>query len=103
MMMAREIERGSRWLDSRDSDNLFMIGRLKPGVTLAQAKAALDSITLQLAKEYPTENEGRGVTLSPPGVFIASIGDAAITFACVLIVFVVLVLLVACVVLASCL
>jgi len=35
MMMAKEIEPGSKWLESRDSDNLFMIGRLKPGVTLA--------------------------------------------------------------------
>ncbi|TMP96399.1 MAG: ABC transporter permease [Verrucomicrobia bacterium] len=101
MMMAKEIEPGSRWLDSRDSDNLFMIGRLKPGVTLAQAKAALDSITLQLAKEYPTENEGRGVTLSPPGLFIPSIRDASITFAGVLMVIVGLVLLLACVNLAN--
>jgi hypothetical protein len=46
IMMAKEIEPGSNWLESRDSDNLFMIGRLKPGVTVGQAKAALDSITL---------------------------------------------------------
>ena len=101
MMMEKEIEPGSRWLDSRDSDNLFMIGRLKPGVTLAQAKAALDSITLQLAKEYPAENEGRGITLSPPGLFIPSIRNASITFAGVLMMIVGLVLLVACVNLAN--
>ncbi len=101
MMMAKEIELGSRWLDSRDSDNLFMIGRLKPGVTLAQAKAALDSITLQLAKEYPAEHEGRGITLSPPGLFIPSIRNASITFAGVLMMIVGLVLLLACVNLAN--
>src|SRR6266511_2532328 len=43
IMMAKEIEPGSRWLESRDSDNLFMIGRLKPGVTVGQTKAALGS------------------------------------------------------------
>ena len=101
MMMAKEIEPGSTWLDRRDSDNLFMIGRIKPGVTRAQTKAALDAITLQLGKEYPAENEGRGITLSPPGLFIPSIRDASITFAGVLMVIVGLVLLLACVNLAN--
>ena len=78
-----------------------MIGRLKPGVAVGQVKAALDSITLQLAKEYPAENEGRGVILSPPGLFIPSIRDASITFATVLMVIVGLVLLLACVNLAN--
>ena len=100
-MMAKEIEPGSNWLESRDSDNLFMIGRLKSGVTVGQAKAALDSITLQLAKEHPAENEGRGIILSPPGLFIPSIRDASITFATVLMVIVGLVLLLACVNLAN--
>ena len=101
IMMAKEIEPGNNWLESRDSDNLFMIGRLKSGVTVGQAKAALDSITLQLAKEYPAENEGRGIILSPPGLFIPSIRDASITFATVLMVIVGLVLLLACVNLAN--
>ncbi len=101
MMMAKVIEPGSRWLDSRDSNNLFMIGRMKPGVTPAQVKASLDAITLQLGKEYPAENEGRGITLSPPGLFIPSIREASITFAGVLMVIVGLVLLLACVNLAN--
>jgi predicted permease len=101
MMMAKEIEPGSTWLDRRDSDNLFMIGRMKPGVTRARAKAGLDAITLQLAREYPAENEGRGITLSPPGLFIPSIRDASITFAGVLMVIVGLVLLLACANLAN--
>ena len=101
MMMAKVIEPGSRWLDSRDSNNLFMIGRMKPGVTPAQVKASLDAITLQLGKEYPAENEGRGITLSRPGLFIPSIRDASITFAGVLMVIVGLVLLLACVNLAN--
>ena len=101
MMMANVIEPGSKYIERRDSDNLFMIGRLKPGVSKAQAKAALDSITLQLAKEYPADNEGRGILLSAPGLFIPSIRDASITFAGVLMVVVGLVLLLACVNLAN--
>jgi predicted permease len=101
VMMAKVIEPDSRYLDQRDSNNLFMIGRMKPGVTPAQVKASLDAITLQLGKEYPAENEGRGITLSRPGLFIPSIRDASITFAGVLIVIVGLVLLLACVNLAN--
>ena len=101
IVMGKVIEPGSRWLESRDSDNLFMIGRMKPGVTQAQVKTAMNAITLQLGKEYPTENEGRGILLSPPGLFIPNIRDASITFASVLMVIVGLVLLLACVNLAN--
>jgi predicted permease len=101
VMMAKVIEPDSRYLDQRDSNNLFMIGRMKPSVTPAQVKASLDAITLQLGKEYPAENEGRGITLSRPGLFIPSIRDASITFAGVLMVIVGLVLLLACVNLAN--
>ena len=101
IMMAKEVEPGSKWLEQRDSSNLFVIGRMKPGVTLAETKAALEAITFQLAKEHPTENEGRGIMLLPPGLFIPSIREASITFAGVLMVIVGLVLLLACVNLAN--
>jgi predicted permease len=99
--MAKVIEPGSNWLDTRHNNNLFMIGRMKPAVTLAQVKANMEAITLQLAKEHPAENEGRGILLSTPGLFIPSIRDASITFAAVLMVIVGLVLLLACVNLAN--
>lgn len=101
LTMAPVIEPGSRWLDHRMDNNLFMIGRMKPGVTLAQVKANMEAITTQLAKEYPADNEGRGILLSQPGLFIPSIRDASITFATVLMVVVGLVLLLACVNLAN--
>ncbi len=101
MMMAKQIEPGSTWLDSRASDNLFTIGRLKPGVTLAQAKADLDDITLQLAKEYPAENAGRRVLLMPPGLFIPDIRNSIFAFSGLLAVVGALVLLLACVNLAN--
>lgn len=53
--------------DNYDSHNnyfLFMIGRLKPGVTQAQASANLNSIMLAIAQEFP-ENKGIGVSLQP--------------------------------------
>src|ERR1044072_2705382 len=101
MMMAREIEPGSDWIESRQDSNIFVVGRLKPGVTSAQAESDLKAISLALAKEYPNENEGRGVQLAPPGLFIPDIRNSVIGFSTVLMGVVGLVLLLACVNLAN--
>jgi macrolide transport system ATP-binding/permease protein len=101
MMMAHEVEPGSNWLESRDSDNMFAVGRLKPGVTVAQAESALQIITFQLGKENPKENEGRGVRLLTPGLFIPDIRNSVVNFSSVLMGVVGLVLLLACVNLAN--
>jgi predicted permease len=39
------------------------IGRLKPGLTVEQAQADMDSVAQQLAAQYPAENKGSGVTV----------------------------------------
>ena len=101
LMMAKQIEPGSTWIDARDSDNLFVIGRLKSGVTVAQAKAELEGITLQMAKEHPTENAGRRVLLMPPGLFIPDIRNSIFAFSGLLAVVGAMVLLLACVNLAN--
>jgi predicted permease len=41
------------------------IGRLKPGVTLAQARADMDSVTQNLASAFPQADAGEGATLVP--------------------------------------
>jgi predicted permease len=101
MMMAEQIEPGSNWLDSRTNDNIFVVGRLKDGVTRQQAEASLVGLTKQLAEEHPQDNEGRGVKLLSPGLFIPDIRDAVVTFSGVLMGVVGLVLLLACVNLAN--
>ncbi len=101
LMMAKQIEPGSTWLETRMDDNLFVIGRLKPGVTVEQAKAQLDGITGQMAKEYPKENAGRSVLLMPPGLFIPDIRNSIFAFSGLLAVVGALVLLLACVNLAN--
>ena len=100
-MMARQIEPGSTWIDGRADDNLFVLGRLKQGVTVAQAESALTTITEQLGKEYPHDNEGRGVRLLAPGLFIPDIRNSVVSFSGVLMGVVALVLLLACVNLAN--
>jgi predicted permease len=101
MMMSKQIEPGSTWLDDRASDNLFVVGRLKPGTTVAQAKAQLDVVTEQMAKEHPKENAGRRVLLMPPGLFIPDIRNSIFAFSGLLAVVGALVLLLACVNLAN--
>ncbi|MEP7340678.1 MAG: ABC transporter permease, partial [Acidobacteriota bacterium] len=44
---------------------LHGIGRLKPGVTLAQAQADLDGVMRRLAAAYPDANRGNGAALIP--------------------------------------
>ena len=100
VMMATAIEPGSRWLERRDNSNLFTVGRLKPGVSEDQAKAELETITAQMAKDY-RENVGRGIRLGKPGLFIPDIENSVFAFTGVLAAVGALVLLLACVNLAS--
>jgi putative ABC transport system permease protein len=46
----------------RKATYLKVVGRLKPGVTLAQAQAELNNIAGQLAQENPNTNQGVGIT-----------------------------------------
>ncbi|HVU22552.1 MAG TPA: ABC transporter permease [Opitutus sp.] len=42
-----------------------VIARLKPGVSLAQADAALKPIAAELARQFPNDNQGRALRLVP--------------------------------------
>lgn len=44
---------------------LLVMGRLKPGVTLAQANADMDRVTRHLAKVYPRSDKGWGASVEP--------------------------------------
>ncbi|HEU0177191.1 MAG TPA: ABC transporter permease [Blastocatellia bacterium] len=44
--------------------NLSVIGRLKPGVSLAQAQASMGAIARQLEQQYPESNTGWGVRMN---------------------------------------
>jgi putative ABC transport system permease protein len=49
----------------RGSHSLRVIGRLRPGVTEAQAQTEMSAIAERLAQAYPATNSGRGVRLVP--------------------------------------
>jgi predicted permease len=50
---------------SREAVWLFMGGRLKPGVTVAQANAEAAAIGAALEREYPRENRGQSYGVQP--------------------------------------
>ena len=52
-------------LRNRDRHNFFVAGRLKPGVTLAQANADLQAIAARLQHEYPDTNADLGTFATP--------------------------------------
>src|SRR5207249_1452894 len=50
-------------LANHGSHFLRVLGRLKPGVTLEQARGDLDTIARQLTREYPQSNTGVSIAI----------------------------------------
>lgn len=51
--------------DARGAHYINVAGRLKPGVTVAHAKAELEVLATQLAQQYPDSNKGWGIFMMP--------------------------------------
>lgn len=81
----------------------FAVGRLKSGLSLGQAEASLRTVAARLEKEYPKDNAGRSIALSP--LADAAVGvnqhDQLTLAGAVMMTVVGLVLLIACVNLAN--
>jgi len=76
------------------------VGRLRPGVSQAQAQADIATIATTLAREYPETDEGHTATIRPIGDVLFSgtgTGSTAVLFASAgLLIVVMIVLLIAC-------
>jgi predicted permease len=86
------------WYSQRAGRMTFLVGRLKPGLTLAQAQSSLRNFASNLERAYPTDNGGRNVqvltladTTIPPqqraifvrsGVLMAVIVGLVLMIAC---------------------
>ncbi len=101
MMMQAQIEPGNAWLDEPATFNTWVIGRLKPGVTAAQATANLNTIAADLARSNPRVNEGLTFRLARPGLVGDMLGPPIRAFSFGVLVLAALVLLTACANLAS--
>ena len=99
--MQKWIEPEHDYLDDRRTQNIFLTGRLKTGVTMAQAQQSLKLLAEQLGREYPNDNEGMEIELTPPGFIMPQIRNGMLALSVALLGLVALVLLIACTNLAN--
>lgn len=78
----------------RGANSYFAIGRLKPGITVAEAQAEMEGIAARLATLYPESNQGWTAQVMPLIDYI--IEPEASVAVTVMMILVVLVLLIAC-------
>ncbi len=96
-----EIE-GYDWIESRDSSNGWLVGRLKPNVTEGQANAELDSLASQLARQYPDVDKYFSLHLAKPGFLGDELGGPVRAFLFGVLLMAALVLFAACANLGGC-
>jgi predicted permease len=80
----------------RGDHSPLVVGKLRPGVTPAQATADLNTIGAWLAKTYPSEDDGLKFTLARPGLIGDMLGGPARAFMAGLMLLAGLILLAAC-------
>ena len=95
MMNAQQIDGWDPMLD-RGIHSMFVIGRLKSGVTATQGAANLNSVSANLAKTYPKEDQNLQFQLVHPGLVGNTLGRPVRAFAGGLMVLAGLILLAAC-------
>jgi predicted permease len=102
MTMELEIEPSNNWIHTRHGQNISTLGRLRDGVSPAQAEADLARIAAELAREYPKDIDPRAkIELSAPGLFGNSLRQPMARIVAVFAAVAGLVLLLACVNLAG--
>src|SRR5262249_29674442 len=86
------------WWEKRDDTELRIIGRLKPGISIDQARASVDLLARQLQQQYPSTNRNMtfAVELETHSRPVMSIAQWVPRIAAIFMVLVSLVLLVAC-------
>ena len=84
-------------LDDRGSAWLMVVGRLRPGVSLARAQASLSAVSARLEQAHPDTNRDRALAISATGSALSPQGRAELVPLSVLLLTVTaLVLLIAC-------
>ena len=102
LSMIEQLEPGNDWTKWRTSQNAWIMGRLKHGVSIRQAEANLNQIASELAREYPADVSGKEkLTLARPGLTGSSMRKSISSFGYVVLGIAGLGLLLACVNLAG--
>ena len=63
--MSRNVVVQPTWYETRRGLFLFSVARLKPGVTLEQARSNLRTVFANLEQTFPVDNKGRSATAVP--------------------------------------
>jgi predicted permease len=95
-ILDQSLVQGSDSLQYRGNHSPWVVGRLKPGVTPAQATEDLSSIGSWLAKTYPKDDDGIKFTLARPGLVGDFLGGPARAFMAGIMLLAGLILLAAC-------
>ena len=95
-MMQQPTIGGYNQMQYRGNHGTFVVGRLKPGVTAAQATQDLNILAGWLSKAYPADDDGVTFTLARPGLIGDMLGGPARAFMSGLMLLAGLILLAAC-------
>ena len=95
-MVEQPTVEGYNSLQYRGNHSDFVVGRLKPGLTAAQATADLNALGAWLSKTYPADDDGVKFTLARPGLVGDMLGGPARAFMAGLTLLAGLILLAAC-------
>ena len=52
-------------MQNRRTHTYYVVGRLKPGISIQSAQSDIDNITARLEQQYPDQNKGWGATVYP--------------------------------------
>jgi len=62
---AGQLSGSTNWQSRGNHPGLYGVARLKPGVTIEQARADMETLAVALEKEYPNTNQGNRVSITP--------------------------------------
>jgi predicted permease len=79
-LVEKPVLMGPNSLKYRGNHGLWVVGRLKPGVTPTEATADLNALGAWLAKTYPSDDDGIKFTLARPGLVGDMLGGPAKAF-----------------------
>lgn len=95
-MVDEPMVEGHDQLQYRGDHSEFVVGRLKPGVSPAEATADMNALGAWLAKTYPGDDDGVKFTLARPGLVGDMLGGPARAFVAGMMLLAGLILLAAC-------
>jgi predicted permease len=96
MTMQPQVENRSSWLENRNTANTWIVGRLKAGVTVADAQNDLNAISRRLAEVHGPRTDGATMRLARPGLIGNTLGKPTRQFGVGVLVLAGLVLVAAC-------